>query len=87
MGMYYYDDPVHHKNGEFDVALEFGNEYEIYESKCLTKPLSLSMLHREANQIREIPRLNIRKIGFISVNGFEKKEEEYSCYEGKDLYH
>jgi hypothetical protein len=44
------------------------------------------MLHREANQIREIPGLNIRKIGFISVNGFEEKEEGYSCYEGKDLY-
>lgn len=23
---------------------------------------------------------------FISVNGFEEKEEGYSCYEGKDLY-
>ena len=86
IGMYYYDDPVQHKNGEFDVALEFKNEYEIYESKCLTKPLPLSMLHREANQIREIPGLNIRKIGFVSVNGFEEKEEGYSCYEGKDLY-
>jgi len=36
------------------------------------------MLHREANQIREIPGLNIRKIGFISVNGFEEKEEGYA---------
>ena len=35
---------------------------------------------------REIPGLHIRKIGFISVNGFEEKEEGYSCYEGKDLY-
>jgi hypothetical protein len=40
------------------------------------------MLHREANQIREIPGLPIRKIGFISVNGFEEKEEGH-CQKGR----
>ena len=33
IGSYYYDDPAHRKNGEFDVALEFADGYEIYEAK------------------------------------------------------
>ena len=28
----YYDNPVHRKNGEFDVALEFADGYEICET-------------------------------------------------------
>ena len=32
IGSYYYDDPAHRKNGEFDVALEFADGYEIYET-------------------------------------------------------
>ena len=35
IGSYYYDDPVHRKNGEFDVALEFADGYEIFEVKVL----------------------------------------------------
>ena len=31
IGSYYYDDPAHRKNGEFDVALEFADGYEIYD--------------------------------------------------------
>ena len=33
IGSYYSDDPVHRKNGEFDVAMELANGYAIYEAK------------------------------------------------------
>ena len=86
IGTYYYDDPSRHRNGEFDVALEFNDQYTIIEAKYRKNPLPLSEIHREAGQIREIETLNVVQLGFISVNGFEQKEEGYTYYDGEDLY-
>ena len=84
---HYYDDPVHHRNGEFDVALEFGNQYQIYEAKYYKKPMALSEIHKEIRQVRDIESLNVVQLGFIAVNGFEKQEDGIHCYNGEDLYH
>ena len=87
IGTFYYDDPVHHRNGEFDVALEFGDRYQIFEAKYYKKPMTSGEIQKEARQIRDIESLNIVHLGFIAVNGFEKQEDEYSYYNGEDLYH
>ncbi len=86
IGTYYYDDPVNHKNGEFDVALAFGDEYEIYEAKYYKKPMTLAEIHHEAGQVREIKELNVVRLGFVAVNGFEEQGEGFTYYTGKDLY-
>ena len=86
IGTYYYDDPVRHRNGEFDVALAFGNQVRLFEAKYYKKPLALSEIHKEAGQIREIEALKVIQLGFIAVNGFEKQEDGYSYYNGEDLY-
>ena len=86
IGTYYYDDPSRHRNGEFDVALAFGDQVQIFEAKYYQKPLALSEIHREAGQIREIEALKVVSLGFIAVNGFEKQEPGYSYYNGEDLY-
>ena len=86
IGTYYYDDPVHHRNGEFDIALEFGDHYQIFEAKYYRKPMSLSEIHKEIGQIRDIGSLNAAQVGFIAVNGFEKQEDGFSYYSGEDLY-
>lgn len=86
IGSYYYDDPIRHKNGEFDVALAFGDDYEIYEAKYYAKPMPLSEIHHEAGQVREIKALNVIRLGFIAANGFEEREEGFGYYTGKDLY-
>ncbi len=86
IGTYYYDDPARHRNGEFDVALEFGDQYQIYEAKYYRKPMTQSVIHKEAGQIRNIGSLNIARLGFIAVNGFEKQEDDFSYYSGEDLY-
>jgi hypothetical protein len=83
---YYYDDPVRHRNGEFDVALSFGDEYEIYEAKYYRNPMTLDEIHREAGQVREIDALNVVRLGFITANGFAKQEDGYTYYNGEDLY-
>lgn len=86
IGTYYYDDPLRHRNGEFDVALAFGDQVQLFEANYYKRPLALSEIHKEAGQIREIEALKVVQLGFIAVNGFEKQEDGYSCYSGDDLY-
>lgn len=86
IGTYYYDDPLRHRNGEFDVALAFGDQVQLFEAKYYKRPLALSEIHKEAGQIREIEVLKVVHLGFIAVNGFEKQEDGYSYYNGEDLY-
>ncbi len=86
IGTYYYDDPSRRRNGEFDVALQFGEETWIFEAKYYRKPMALSEIHREAGQIREIDALNVTQLGFIAANGFEEKEDGFIYFDGSDLY-
>ena len=86
IGTYYYDDPVRHRNGEFDVALAFGDKYEIYEVKYYRNPMTLDEIHWEAGQVWEIDALNVVRLGFIAANGFAKQEDGYTYYNGEDLY-
>ena len=86
IGTYYYDDPRNHRNGEFDIALEFGDQYRIFEAKYYKNPMPLSEVLLEAAQVREIHALNVTRLGFIAVNGFEQQESEYILYTGEDLY-
>ena len=86
IGSYYYDDPIHRKNGEFDVALEFADGYEIYEAKYYTQPMTLDEIHREVQQVEEIKELTVKQIGFIAINGFVEREEPYLYLDGNDIF-
>lgn len=86
IGSFYYDDPATKSNGEFDVALDFGDTYTICEAKYFKKPIELDDIHREAGQIRGIKGIEVSQIGFISASGFTQKEDDYLYYTGDDLY-
>lgn len=86
IGCYYYDDPATKTNGEFDVALDLGGSFALYEAKYYQSPLELSEIHREIGQIRAIKELAVSEIGFIAANGFAEKEEGYQYYTADDLY-
>lgn len=86
IGSYYYDDPVHRKNGEFDVALEFADGYEIYEAKYYAQPMTLDEIHREVRQVEGIKELTVKQIGFIAINGFVEREEPYFYLDGNDIF-
>ena len=86
IGTYYYDDPARRKNGEFDVALAYGNDYALFEAKYYKKPMTLQEMKREADQVKGINALKIVRLGFIAVNGFTEQESGYTCYDGEDLY-
>jgi len=86
IGSFYYDDPATKSNGEFDVALDFGDTYTICEAKYFKKPIELDDIHREAGQIRGIKGIEVSQIGFISASGFAQKEDGYLYYTGDDFY-
>ena len=86
IGSYYYDDPAHRKNGEFDVALEFADGYEIYEAKYYAQLMTLDEIHREVQQVEAIKELTVKQIGFIAINGFAEREEPYLYLDGNDIF-
>ena len=86
IGSYYYDDPIHRKNGELDVALEFADGYEIYEAKYYAQPMTLDEIHREVQQVEAIKELTVKQIGFIAINGFAEREEPYLYLDGNDIF-
>lgn len=86
IGTYYYDDSATKTNGEFDVVLQRKADYDIYEVKYYSKPLSLTEMQEEEEQIRDIKGLAVGNIGFISVSGFEEVPSEYDCVCGDELY-
>ena len=86
IGSYYYDNPKERTNGEFDVALDYGDAVAIYEAKYLKQPMEPDEIHHEVSQIEKIPSLTVSRIGFISVNGFAEKEDGYSYLTGEDLF-
>lgn len=86
IGSYYYDDPVEKENGEFDIALERGSSYDVYEAKYLRHPLSRKIMDEEILKMKRIKGLKIGKIGFLSVNGFKEKIDGIEYIDGSDLY-
>ncbi len=86
IGTYYYDDSKAKKNGEFDVVLQTKTGYDIYEAKFLSAPMSDKQIKEEISQIKDISELKIGKIGFISINGFEKEYPDLPLIDGKAMY-
>lgn len=86
IGTYYFDDSRTKTNGEFDIALDYGGHYGIFEAKYLKGPMDLDDIYHELGQIHRIKAMSISQIGFISANGFVSKEEGLQFYTGDDLY-
>ncbi len=86
IGTYYYDDSATKTNGEFDVALERREGYDIYEAKYYASPLRIGEMKKEEAQIKKIKGLQIGKIGFVSVSGFDAADSKSDLVTGEDLY-
>ena len=86
IGTYYYDDSTTRTSGEFDVVLQRKEQYDVYEAKYYTSPMSAGEVEKEAEKIRNIKGLQVNRIGFISVSGFEDMNDEYDYVDGVELY-
>lgn len=86
IGSYYYDDPLQKINGEFDIALDYGEHYAIYEAKYYSVPMTLDEIHHELGQIKAIKEIRVTQIGFIAASGFAEKEEGIEYFTADDLY-
>ena len=87
VGSYYYDDSINHINGEFDIALDRNDSYDIIEVKYLKCKVSKNIVKKEIDQINAIKEVKVKRIGFISINGFEDDVPSLDYkYDGDDLY-
>lgn len=89
IGKYWYDDPVNHKNGEFDVVTENDGSYIFYEAKFRNEKLDKNLIWNEIQQINSTG-LACSKYGFFSKSGYKEIDETYKkqliLYNLEDLY-
>nr|WP_318712203.1 ATP-binding protein [uncultured Treponema sp.] len=76
IGKYWYDDPVNHKNGEFDIVTENEGSYIFYETKFKDEKLDKNLIWNEIQQVNNTG-LICSKYGFFSKSGYKKIDEKY----------
>lgn len=75
IGKYYYDNPIEHTNGEFDVVTEDEKGYVFYEAKFRKNPITNTIIQNEIKQVN-LTNLNCYKYVFISRSGFMCEQQE-----------
>ena len=86
IGKYYYDNPVEHTNGEFDIVTEDELGYAFYEVKFRKTPVSDEMIQEEMEQVKATG-LNCYKYVFFSRSGFQcRQRENVQLIELEDLF-
>ena len=87
-GSYWYDDPVHKTNGEFDCVIKrTGDQYDFYECKFFDRPMSRKECEQERIQLQAIQGIEVSGIGFVCTGGFDFEDDgEFVLIDGKALY-
>ena len=87
-GSYWYDDPVHKTNGEFDCVIKrTGDQYDFYECKFFDRPISRKECEQERSQLQDIEGIEVSGIGFVCTGGFDFEDDgEFVLIDGKALY-
>ena len=86
IGTYWYDDRIKKTNGEFNIALETLNGYEIYEVKYYEKPLPEVLMREEIEKATRLEGLSVSNFGMIASSGFEANELPIRQISGKEIY-
>ena len=86
IGTYWYDDKDSRRSGEFDVALQTSEGYEIYECKFLENKAPLSLVQEEKRKAMAAGGLAVTRFGMISSSGFEENTDQAVLITGDDLY-
>ena len=75
IGRFWYNDPVRHTSGEFDVVTHDPNGYVFYEAKFRGAPVTQRMIDDEIKQVEKTG-LDCYSHGFFSRSGFEVQASE-----------
>lgn len=86
IGTYWYDSKETKTNGEFDIALETLDGYEIYEAKYYDKALKKEVIKDEIDKATRIEGLTISNFGLISASGFEDNDIPVKQISGDEIY-
>lgn len=86
IGTYWYDKLEERKNGEFDCVVKKENGFTIIECKYLKDKMTESLASSQAEKIRKINGIDVRKIGFASANGFDFDSSDFLLISGEDIY-
>ena len=74
-------------NGEFDVAIQRKDGFDIIEVKFLKDKVNQTIINEEIKQIKQISEIKIKDYGFISINGFDSGVTKMKyMFTGDDLY-
>ena len=68
------------------MVLEFVNGYDVFEVKFLKGGMTEALAAEEADKIRSIRSFRARRIGFVSIEGFDFSSSEYVLIDGDMLY-
>ncbi len=87
-GSYWYDDPHHRKNGEFDCVLRRQDgRYDFFECKYFDRKMTLAECQEEEAQVRGQPGLAVSRVGFVCTGGFDFADTgTYTLIDGEALY-
>lgn len=85
-GTYWYDNKETGTNGQFDCVLREKDGYDFFEVKFFKDPMTKQLCQEEEKQIKKLPDLVAKKIGFVCSAGFTFTDEKYMLISGEDLY-
>lgn len=85
IGTYWYDNSIDKTNGEFDCVLQHRENFSVYEVKCYKNKVDENTVAKEIEQVTK-SKLNINKVGFVSLNGFEFENQKFDLISGDDLF-
>jgi len=81
VGKFWFDDAKNRTNAEFDLVLKYNDgSYSFYEAKYWKNSLDKKTCDEESLQVRKVARIvnmNLNRIGFVSLNGFDFTSDEY----------
>jgi len=90
VGKFWLDDAKNRVNVEFDLVLKHSDgSYSFYETKYWKSSLDKKVCIEEERQVKrtlEITKMKLKKIGFISLNGFNFKSNKYKLIDGYKLF-
>ena len=85
-GTYWYDNKEAGTNGQFDCVLKEKDGYAFYEAKFFKNPMTEHQCKKEEEQIKQIPEITPKRVGFVCSAGFDFSGKKYDLISGEDLY-